>query len=74
MKKNFPPYCPQKVGGDRPPCPSANEGPAFGATWKDPGGGFIKFTVTRALKQDQIVHMEEKLQVILYFRVECHRI
>ena len=26
-KKFFSPYCPQKVGGDRPPCPPANEGP-----------------------------------------------
>ena len=32
---------------------SALVGSVLGATWKDPGGdGFIKFTVTRALKQD----------------------
>ena len=40
-------------------------GSAFGAIWKDPGGGFFKFAVKRALKQDQIVHMEGKLQFIL---------
>ena len=45
-------------------------GSTFGATWEDPGGGFIKFAVTRALKQDQIVHMEVKFQVILYFSRE----
>ena len=33
-------------------------GSEFGGTWEDPGGGFIKFAVKRALKQDQIVHME----------------
>ena len=38
-----------------------------GATWEDPGGGFIKFTVKRALKQDQTLYMEGKLQFILYF-------
>ena len=50
---------------------SALVGSAFGATWKDPGGAFIKFAVTRALKQDQIVHMVEKLQFICYFSREC---
>ena len=35
------------------------------------GGAFIKFAVKRALKQDQTLHMEGKLQVILYFREEC---
>ena len=29
-----------------------------GATWEDPGGVFIIFVLTRALKQDQIVLME----------------
>ena len=33
-------------------------------------GGLFKFAVKRALKQDQIVHMEGKLQVILYFSRE----
>ena len=42
-----------------------------GATWEDSGGGLMKFAVTRALKQDQIVHIEWKLQIILYFRMEC---
>ena len=39
---------------------------------KDPGpeGGFIKFAVKRALKQDQTLHMEGKLHIILYFREE----
>ena len=46
-------------------------GSTFGGTWEDPGGGFFKFAVKRALKQDQIVHMEGKLQVILYFSREC---
>ena len=41
-------------------------GSEFGGTWEDPGGDFFKFAVKRALKQDQIVHMEGKLQVILY--------
>ena len=36
-----------------------------------PLGGFFKFVVKRALTQDQIVHMEGKLQVILYFSREC---
>ena len=40
-------------------------GSTFGGTWEDPGGGLFKFTVKNALKQDQIVHMEGKLQVIL---------
>ena len=41
-------------------------GSKFGGTCReDPpgGGGFFKFAVKRALKQDQIVHMEGKLQV-----------
>jgi len=37
----------------------------IGDTWEDPVGGFFKFAVKRALKQDQIVHMEGKLQFIL---------
>ena len=45
-------------------------GVAFGGTWEDPGGCFFKFAVKRALKQDQIVHMEGKLQFILYFSRE----
>ena len=46
---------------------------AFGAIWEDPEGGFIKFMVKRASKQDQTLHMEGKLHVILYFREECHQ-
>ena len=46
-------------------------GSEFGGTWEDPGGVFFEFAVKRALKQDQIVHMEEKLQIILYFSREC---
>ena len=46
-------------------------GSAFGATWEDPEGGIIKFAVKRALKQDQTLHMEGKLQFILYFSREC---
>ena len=42
----------------------------FGAIWEDPEGGFIKFVVKRASKQDQTLHMEGKLHVILYFRGE----
>ena len=42
---------------------------AFGAFWEDPEGGFIKFVVKRASKQDQTLHMEGKLHIILYFRV-----
>ena len=38
---------------------------------EDPEGGFIKFVVKRASKQDQTLHMEVKLHVILYFREEC---
>ena len=41
-------------------------GSIFGDTWEDPGGGFFEFSVKRALKQDQIIHMEGKLQVILF--------
>ena len=46
-------------------------GSEFGAIWEDPEGGFIKFTVKRALKEDQTLRMEGKLDVILYFREEC---
>ena len=46
-------------------------GSAFGAIWEEPKGGFIKFTVKRALKQDQTLHMEGKLQFIRYFSREC---
>ena len=46
-------------------------GSTFEAIWEDPEGGFIKFTVRRALKQDQKLHMEWKFHVILYFREEC---
>ena len=40
-------------------------GSEFGGTWEDPWGGFSKFAVKRALQQDQIVHMEGKLQIYL---------
>ena len=40
-------------------------------TWEDSGGGFFKYAVKIALKQDQIVDMEGKLQVILFFSREC---
>ena len=43
-------------------------GSEFGAISEDPEGGFIKFVVKRASKQDQTLHMEEKLHIILYFR------
>ena len=43
-------------------------GSEFWAIWEDHEGGFIKFAVKRALKQDQTLHMEGKLHVILYFR------
>ena len=46
-------------------------GSAFGAIWEDPEGSFNKFTVQRALKQDQTLHMEGKLQFILYLSTEC---
>jgi len=46
-------------------------GSAFGAFWEDPEDGFIKFAVKRASKQEQTLHMEGKLHVILYFRVVC---
>ena len=36
-------------------------GSTFGDTREDPGGGFIKFAVKRALKQDKILHMEGEL-------------
>ena len=42
----------------------------FGGTWEEPVGGVFKFAVKRALNQDQIVHMEGKLQVIRYFSRE----
>ena len=42
---------------------SALVGPNLGGPWP----WFFEFAVKRALKQDQIVHMERKLQVILYF-------
>ena len=45
-------------------------GSEFGAIWKDPEGGFTKFMVKRASKQDQTLHMEGKLHIILYFREE----
>ena len=48
-------------------------GSAFGAIWEDPQGGFIKFSVKRASKQDQTLYMEGKLHVILYFREEWER-
>ena len=50
---------------------SAPVGSVFGAIWEGPEGGFINFAVKRALKQDQTLHMERKLHVILYFRKEC---
>ena len=44
-------------------------GYTFGAISEDPAeGGFIKFAVKRALKQNKTLHMGAKLQVILYFR------
>ena len=46
-------------------------GSTFGAILEDPEGGFIKFGVKRASKQDQTLHMEGKLHVILYFREVC---
>ena len=46
-------------------------GSEFGAIWEDPDGGFIKFVVKRASKQDQTLHMEGKLHGILYFRAVC---
>ena len=46
-------------------------GSTFGGTWEDPGGGFFEFAVKRAIKQDQIVHIEGKLQIIRYFSREC---
>ena len=33
-------------------------GSAFGGTLEDPGGGFIKFAVKRASKQDQTLDIE----------------
>ena len=46
-------------------------GSTFVGNWEAPGGVFFKFAVKRALKQDQIVHMEGKLRVIRYFSREC---
>ena len=46
-------------------------GSTFWGTWEDPRGGFFKFAVKRASKQDQTLHMEGKLHVILYFRAVC---
>ena len=46
-------------------------GSKFGAIREDPEGGFIKFVVKRASKQYQTLHMEGKLQDILYFKAEC---
>ena len=48
---------------------SALVGSKFGAIWVDPEGGFIKFAVKQASKQDQILHMEGKFRVIFYFMV-----
>ena len=45
-------------------------GSTFGAIWEDPAGGFIKSAVKRASNQDQTLHMEGKLHIILYFREE----
>ena len=42
-------------------------GSAFEAFWEDPEGGFIKFAVKSASKQDQTLHMEGKLHINLYF-------
>ena len=39
---------------------SALVGSTFGAIWKDPEGGYIKFVIKRASKQDQTLHMEGK--------------
>ena len=50
---------------------SALVGSTFGAIWEDPEGGFIKFAVKRASKQDQTLHIDGKPNVILYFREEC---
>ena len=46
-------------------------GSEFGAFWEDAEGGFIKFAVKRASKQDQILHMEGKRHIIHYFRAVC---
>ena len=45
-------------------------GPHLRLFGEDPEGGFIKFMVKRASKQDQALHMERKLHIILYFREE----
>ena len=50
---------------------SALVGSEFGGTSVDPGRVFFEFAVKRALKQDQILHMEGKHQAILYFSREC---
>ena len=49
-------------------------GSLFGAFWEDPEDGFIKLVIKRASKQVQVLHMEGKLHVILYFRVVCVRL
>ena len=49
-------------------------GSTLGGTWEDPGGGFFKFAVNRALKQDQIVDMEGKLLVICNISKGCCKI
>ena len=38
-------------------------GSEFGGTWEDPEGCFFIFAEKRALKQDQIVHMEGKFKL-----------
>ena len=48
---------------------SALVGSEFGDTWEE--DVFFEFAVKSALKQDQTLHMEGKLHVILYFREEC---
>ena len=45
-------------------------GSEFGGTWEHSGGVFFESALKRALKQDQIVHLEGKLQYILYFSRE----
>ena len=45
-------------------------GSAFETIWVDPECGFIKFGVKSASKQDETLHMDGKLHVILYFREE----
>ena len=45
---------------------SALVGSTFGGTWKDPGGVFFQFAVKRALRQDQIVHLEPGGETSIY--------